>query len=357
MSSYHGSSHRTMPAYTAKRSKVMSLIERHYPSLLVIASQMAAATVNAAAKFCETGPEQVHPFMILHIRMLVTGLGCALYLSNVGSSTSVAFFGGPEVRSPVALRAIGGVFSATGFFFSMIYLTLSEAIALSFLSPLGSLILARFLSLGTIEWIDCVGAAGALVGVALVAQPEDIFHIDDRFDVSVKTHAHLKGLAFGLFGAAGGVVALTSIRRIGTRAHPLTIVNMFAWSVVFASGIALTMISNIRWPVSPVIWACLIYIGFCGFAMEYLLTVGIAKDSSSAATLMMYTQIIWSLVVDRAFFHITANEWALLGAATIIASLCLVTVSGDRKVGIIHESLMAEEGRDAEMLDMDEHQL
>ncbi|KAI0102730.1 hypothetical protein GGR51DRAFT_562187 [Nemania sp. FL0031] len=331
----------------------MSLIARHYPSLLVIASQMVAATVNAAAKFCETGPEQVHPFMILHIRMLVTGLSCALYLSHVGSSTSVAFFGGPEVRGLVGLRAIGGVFSATGFFFSMIYLTLSEAIALSFLSPLGSLILSRFLSLGTIQWIDCIGATGALAGVALVAQPEGIFHIYDAGShVSVKTHGHLKGLAFGIFGAIGGVVALTSIRRIGTRAHPLTSVNIFAWSVVFASGISLTMISNIRWPVSPLIWACLIYIGICGFAMEYLLTVGIAKDSSSAATLMIYTQIIWALVVDRAFFHITANGWALLGAATIIASLCLVTIAGGRNVAGVPNRLMGEQDEDAEMLDI-----
>ncbi|KAJ8131026.1 hypothetical protein O1611_g2601 [Lasiodiplodia mahajangana] len=257
----------------AKGLEAMSLIERHYPSLLVIASQMVAATVNAAAKFCETGPEQIHPFMILHIRMLVTGLGCSLYLSQIGSSTAVAFFGAADVRGLIALRAIGGVFSATGFFCS--------------------LILSRFLSLGTIQWIDCVGAVGALAGVALVAQPEDILRIYDAdSDVSVKTHGHLKGLAFGISGAIGGV--------------------------------------------------------------EYLLTVGIAKDSSSAATLMIYTQIIWALVVDRAFFHITANGWALLGAATIIASLFLVTVAGGKRVGSIHHRLIDDQDEDAEMLDIHE---
>ncbi|KAI0187051.1 hypothetical protein EV127DRAFT_345151 [Xylaria flabelliformis] len=305
----------------------MSFIERHYPALLVIASQMVAATVNAAAKFCETRPDQVHPFMILHIRMLVTGLACTLYLSHVGSSRSDAFFGAKDVRGLVFLRAVGGVFSATGFFFSMIYLTLSEAIALSFLSPLGALVLARFLSLGTIQWIDCIGAVGAVVGVVLVAQPENVFYVDAGSAASTKMHDHLKGLVFGLIGACGGIVALISIRRIGTRAHPLTSVNVFAWSVVFTSGIALTMVPNIRWSGSPLIWICLIYIGICGFAMEYLLTVGIAKDPSSVATLMIYTQIIWALVVDRAFFQIFANEWALLGAATIIGSLCLVTCS------------------------------
>ncbi|KAI0533011.1 hypothetical protein GGR58DRAFT_522157 [Xylaria digitata] len=359
MSSYQSFSYRNFASNSQTfKSKVMSLIEQYYPSLLVVASQMVAATVNAAAKFCETRPERVHPFMILHIRMLITGLGCALYLSQLESSRSVAFFGIKEVRGLVLLRAIGGVVSATGFFFSMIYLTLSEAIALSFLSPLGSLILARCFSLGTIQWVDCVSAVGALVGVALVAQPKDIFHIDDTgSDASVKMHGHLKGWAFGLFGAFGGVIALTSIRRIGTRAHPLTSVNIFSWSVVFASGIALTMVSKIRWSWNPLIWACLIYIGICGSAMEYLLTVGISKDSSSAATLMMYTQIVWTLVVDLAFFHISANQLALVGAATIIGSLCLVTIVGGRKVDSVHKHLMVEEDEDAELLDINQMNL
>ncbi|RWA08437.1 hypothetical protein EKO27_g6673 [Xylaria grammica] len=231
---------------------------------------MVAATVNAAAKFCETRPELVHPFMILHIRMLVTGLGCTLYLSHMGSSKSVAFFGVAEVRGLILLRAIGGVFSATGFF-------------------------SRCLSLGTIPWVDCVSAAGAFVGVALVAQPEDIFHINSTAsDASVNTHGRFKGLAFGLFGAFGGV--------------------------------------------------------------EYLLTVGISKDSSSAATLMMYTQILWALVVDRVVFNITANAWALLGVATIIGSLCLVTIAGGEKVSSVHEQPICED-EDAEMLATDESDL
>ncbi|KAI0813695.1 hypothetical protein GGR55DRAFT_635549 [Xylaria sp. FL0064] len=384
MPSYQLSSSNRLFANTGQG--LMSFIERHSPSLLVIASQVVAATMNAAAKFCETNLEPVHPFMILHVRMLATGLGCALYLSHVGSSTSVAFFGAKEVRSLVLLRAIGGVCSATGFFcmlilvclfsvgenrnlidrltnqtfvysqVSMIYLSLSEAIALSFLSPLGSLILARCLSLGTIQWIDYVGGVGALVGVALVAQPEDIFYQSGvGFGASTKSHNHSKGLAFSVFGALGGVLALTSIRHISTRAHPLTSVNVFAWSVVFVSGIALTMIPEVRWPGNPLIWVCLIYIGICGLVMEYLLTAGISKDSSSAATLMMYTQIIFALVVDSVFFHITANGWTFLGTATIIASLCLVTIAGDRQLGYEKAHLINEDHENSGLLDIDEN--
>jgi hypothetical protein len=48
---------------------------------------------------------------------------------------------------------------------------------------------------------------GALVGVVLIAQPEDIFGAKAESDVSGKAQGHLKGLAFGIFGLCGGVVS------------------------------------------------------------------------------------------------------------------------------------------------------
>lgn len=100
----------------AKALELTSFSRRCLPSLFVLASQVAAATLNAAAKFSETRPEPVHPFMILHIRMLITGLGCTLYLWHMGSSIPETFFGTPEVHYLVLFRAIGGICSATGFF-------------------------------------------------------------------------------------------------------------------------------------------------------------------------------------------------------------------------------------------------
>jgi hypothetical protein len=43
---------------------------------------------------------------------------------------------------------------------------------------------------------------------------------------------------------------------------------------------------------------------------------------------MIYSSIIWTLVIDRILFQVTSNSWALLGAATIISSLFLVTIVG-----------------------------
>ena len=79
---------------------------------------------------------------------------------------------------------------------------------MSFLGPLGSLILTRYLSFATVQWTDCIGAVGALIGVVLIAQPEDIFGsriIEDRDCEALQGYS--KGLAFGVLGFFGGVVS------------------------------------------------------------------------------------------------------------------------------------------------------
>ncbi|KAI1103142.1 hypothetical protein F4804DRAFT_310838 [Jackrogersella minutella] len=318
----------------AEKSGPLSLIERYRPSLFVLASQVAAATLNAAAKFVETRLEQVHPFQVLHVRMLITGLGCTSYLWYIGgSSKSDILFGTSDVRGLILLRALGGVCGASGFFFSMVYLSLSEATALNFLGPLGSLILTRYLSFAAVRWTDCLGAVGALVGVVLIAQPEDIFGSTAKVerDGPGDVKGDLMGLAFAVLGICGGVITLTSIRCIGTRAHPLTSVNVFAWALVTVSFLGLMIIPGITWPRNLATWGCLIYIGTCGFAMELLLTLGISSDTSSAATLMIYSQIVWALVLDRVLFQATINLWAILGAVAVISSLSLVTLAGKDK--------------------------
>lgn len=224
-------------------AKLQSVIETHRPSLYVLASQVVAATLNAAAKFIETRDEAVHPFIILYARMLITTLGCTAYLLLRKTPDRISkaniLFGTRDVRWLLVVRALGGVCSATGFFcmsfpglllsrflfhilpfvstvilmvfstlVSMIYLTLSEATALTFLGPLGSLILTRFLSFATVRWTDYVGASGAFLGVMLIAQPEGIFSTSKEvYTVSENTHKRLYGLGFGIFGFCGGVVS------------------------------------------------------------------------------------------------------------------------------------------------------
>lgn len=101
-------------------AKLQSVIETYRPSLYVLASQVGAATLNAAAKFLETKDEAVSPFMILYVRMLITTLGCTAYLllrkNPDGISKAHMLFGKRDMRWLLVLHAFGGVCSATGCF-------------------------------------------------------------------------------------------------------------------------------------------------------------------------------------------------------------------------------------------------
>ncbi|KAI0393821.1 hypothetical protein F5Y17DRAFT_430387, partial [Xylariaceae sp. FL0594] len=81
------------------------------------------------------------------------------------------------------------------------------------------------------------------------------------------TSDHMYGLLSGGLGACGGMIVLSSIRQIDTRAHPMTIINAFVWAVVLVTGVAVAFMTELVWPKSPVVWASLVYIGLSGFLM------------------------------------------------------------------------------------------
>ncbi|GKT66977.1 integral membrane protein DUF6 [Colletotrichum tofieldiae] len=188
-----------------------SFLERHKPSLLVLASQLSAAALNGFAKFFETGDDPVHPFQVLFVRFLITGVASTFYLWYI--KTPNFPLGLPELRSLLALRAAAGVFGAFGFYFSIMYLKLSEATALNFLGPLVAMILTRYLHFGTFEVIDRIGALVALLGVIFVVQPDTLFGSQSTITriaqsvVDESAKSRMMGIGFGLISVCGGAVS------------------------------------------------------------------------------------------------------------------------------------------------------
>lgn len=95
---------------------------------------------------------------------------------------------------------------------SISYFTLSEATALDFIAPLGAIMLTRCLQDDIFRMLDVIACTTALAGVVLVLQPTAIYGTvaTDEISTGIPTdpHAHLKGVAFGITGVAGGIVSL-----------------------------------------------------------------------------------------------------------------------------------------------------
>ncbi|KAK6849298.1 hypothetical protein PG995_013131 [Apiospora arundinis] len=305
---------------------------RHRAALLVLGSQLMAAVLHALARLLETrsgSQDRVHPFTILQVRLLITAVGCSTYLGLFNKSKAPDFpLGLPELRPLLALRAVGGVFGACGFYVSISYLSLSEATALNFLAPLGALILTKFLDNKAITWMDAASCSVALVSVVLVLQPESIFGSTVQeasalaSDLPVDTYAFLKGTLAGIVGVTGGI-------RLGTRTHPLLSVNYFSWSVFTVTTICSFFIPGVTWPEDMGSWCLLVLLGIIGFCMEYLLTAGLGSDRSPSSTIMIYSQVIWAILLDWLIWHSRVNSLTLLGCMGVIASLSAATLVGE----------------------------
>lgn len=91
-----------------------SFLARHKPSAVVLASQISAGLVHGVVKVLENGDDAVDPFQILLIRMVITGVGCSLFLYH--QRVPEFPLGDREVRPLLLLRAVGGILGAGGMY-------------------------------------------------------------------------------------------------------------------------------------------------------------------------------------------------------------------------------------------------
>lgn len=122
-----------------------------------------------------------------------------------------------NVRWLMLLRAVGGTFGATGFYFSLEYLPMGEATVVNLLAPLASCcFMAIFLGRGHFSSIHAIAAVASLGSVILMARPSSLFpdpasehrlqtELRDRKDE--ERLALLLGFTFALIGAGGGAVS------------------------------------------------------------------------------------------------------------------------------------------------------
>lgn len=162
----------------------------------------------------------------------------------------------------------------------------------------------------------------------------------------------------GVLGSAG---AFTSIRWIGNRAHPLLSVNYFSIFCTVISTLALSLAQPLHLsdtlrfalPAGLRQWSMLIFLGVCGFVMQYLLTKGLAaggRGNGARATNMIYTNMLFALGLDKVVFGQSPGWWSLAGSGLILGSAIFVAVKKGQAQGQNEGCGAGERGLDVEML-------
>ena len=149
----------------------------------------------------------------------------------------------------------------------------------------------------------------------------------------VTSAQRLSAVGVALIGVLGAAAAYTTIRWIGKRAHPLISVTYFAAWTDVVSTVALLAIPGIgfQMPANVRQWIYLVFLGVCGFVMQFLLTAGLQHEKSSRATNMVYTQMLFALAFDKIVFNTTPGVWGIAGSSLILGSALYVALLNNNK--------------------------
>lgn len=344
---------------------------------LIILSQFFGANMNLSARLLEL--DDLHPMQILCARMVATVLVSFVYMRY--RPVPDGPWGSRDIRPLLVLRAFSGFVGLYGMWCSIIYLPLAEATVISFLAPNLAGYLCRIFLREPFTRREQIGSYLALAGVVLITRPISLLSssspgapatdaaasvVDNNNNTIIAEDVvrrgleyvptvaeRLSGVGMGLLGVMGGAVAITSLRSIGPRAHPLISVNYFSLfcSVVSISTLAVAPVlgygqgqeddddavargGQLRFamPSGPRQCGLLLAVGLAGFGTQFFLAAGLSREKSNRATAMIYTHVLFAAFFDRFIFGQVMGWVSVAGCALVVGSALWVALSKGRGV-------------------------
>ncbi|CZT21201.1 related to DUF6 domain protein [Ramularia collo-cygni] len=329
------------------RYKLRRSWTRNYGLFLMLLAQFFGTCMNVTVRLLEVEGNEgkgMHPFQILFARMAITVILASLYMYY--RKTPHFPFGHPDVRTLLVARGTTGFFGVFGMYYSLLYLPLSDATVITFLAPGLACWACSYLIKEPFTRVEKIGTLISLVGVLFIARPTTFFHAfggtspaagvgdmapfgQDPGDYdNVTPIQRLIGVGVALVGVAGTAGAITTIRWIGKRAHPLISVNYFAiWCtlVSFVMQLAIPSVGFLL-PANLKEWGYLIFLGICGFVMQFLLAASLSYEKSSRATNIVYCQMIFALGFDELIFGHLPNVLSIIGSSLILGAAIFVAL-------------------------------
>ena len=202
------------------------------------------------------------------------------------------------------LRSAIGVGSMLSGFWAIGHLPLSQAIALSYSTPL-------FVTIAAVVWLGeivrnrrwaaiLVGFAGVLV----IVRPG--------------TSGFTAGSLVALLGAVLSALVAIQIKQLSRIDHPDTIVF---WTYVFWVPMSLLTALLSGWHAPPpATWGWLVATGFFGTIAQLLWTRALRMGDVSALQPISYMQLPMVALAGYFLFHEPVDRWTLIGAGVIFVA-------------------------------------
>ncbi|KAJ3544238.1 hypothetical protein NMY22_g2845 [Coprinellus aureogranulatus] len=309
--------------------------------LLIAGSQAFFSLMNVSVKKLNSIDPPISALQLVVVRMTITWLCCITYM--VLAKVPDPILGPNGVRLLLAFRGFSGFFGLFGIYYSLQYLSLSDATVLTFLSPMTTAIAGALLLGERFSWKQAVAGLVSLGGVVLIARPASLFggsgheplSFPDDGGLPVPSESHrdvtsqqrLVAIGVALLGVLGSTGAYTSLRAIGKRAHPLHALTSFSIQSVIVASTAMAIRRDEIVIPTKVEWiAMFLLIGIFGFFAQVLLTMGLQRETASRGSMAIYTQIVFATVFERVFFHVVPSLLSSIGTLLIVSSAIYVAM-------------------------------
>ncbi|KAJ3516602.1 hypothetical protein NLJ89_g1022 [Agrocybe chaxingu] len=324
---------------------VREVARRNTGLLLVVGSQAFFSMMNTAVKVLHGVDPPITTLQDGHHILM-------LYFANIPDP----LLGPKDVRLLLMCRGIGGFIGLFGIYFSLQYLSLSDAVVLTFLTPMataiaGSVFLGERFTIG-----EAFAGLISLGGVVLIARPTAIFGNHDSpqtSDPNAATPAQRMlavGIRAALCGVVGSTIAYTTIRAVGRRAHPMHAMIYFSMTSVIVTTTSMVLTKTQFIVPTRVEWLSLLFmIGFFGFFGQILLTMGLQRETAGRGTMAIYTlvlstlssssfgshavvlQVVFATIFERIIFHTVPTRLSVTGTLLIVSSAMYVALTKQKE--------------------------
>jgi drug/metabolite transporter (DMT)-like permease len=206
----------------------------------------------------------------------------------------------------LVLRGFVGVTSMTFFFMSIKYLPVATAVSLRYIAPIFAALFAVLFLKEKIKPLQWLFFFMSFFGVLIIK----------GFDENINTY----GLMLVLIAAIFSGLVYNIISKIGTKDHPVVVVNYFMIIATIVGG--LLSLSNWKTPEGPE-WILLMSLGVFGYFGQLYMTKAFQTAKTNQVAPLKYLEVIFTLMFGLLWFDEIYTIWSLLGIALIIGGLIL----------------------------------
>ncbi|TFK38437.1 hypothetical protein BDQ12DRAFT_683662 [Crucibulum laeve] len=304
--------------------------------LLVVGSQACFSLMDLAVQELDGMDPPVTTFQLIFFRMSITYICSMVYMLATGIPDP--WLGPKGTRLLLATRAFCAFFGLFGLYYSLRYLSLSDATVLTFIAPMCTAVSGAVFLKERFVPKHALAGLFSLCGVILIARPNFIFGeasqvpgADIPGGAERGTPAQRLGaVGVALIGVLGATGAYTSIRAAtGKPTHALhSMTYLSAFCVVISSIWMLATETPFIVVPTDIEWlVMLLMVAFFGFFGQILLTMGLQRETATRGTMAVYTQVLFANILEQIFFHTVPSVLSIVGTLMIMAAALYVALT------------------------------